>query len=68
MGLDTIKSMFTGGAKEACEVTSSKLFDAKTPMMVRQMERAGDDAATIKEAVTERKAAYIQQTCGKPKM
>lgn len=68
MGLDTIKSMFTSGKQEACEVTSSKLFDAKTPMMVRQMERAGDDAETIKAAVTERKADYIKQTCGKPKM
>lgn len=65
---DKVKSMFTSGATEACEVTSSKLFDAKAPMMMKQMERAGDDAETIKAAVVERKAEYIKQTCGKPKM
>jgi hypothetical protein len=62
------KSIFTGAKAEACEATASKLFDVKTPMMVKQMERAGDDAETIKAAVVERKADYIKQTCGKPKM
>lgn len=62
------KSIFTKGAGEACESTASKLFDAKTPMMMKQMERAGDDATTIKAAVAEEKEKYINKVCRAPKL
>ena len=60
------KSLFTKGTTEGCEVAASKIFDAKTPMMVRQMERAGDDTDTIKAAVVEQKEKYVAQVCKKP--
>jgi hypothetical protein len=62
------KSFFTKGKEEACEVSASKLFDLKTPMMVKQMERAGDDAETIKAAVVEEKEKYVAKVCKAPKM
>jgi hypothetical protein len=59
-------SFFTSVKDEACEATTSRIFDGKVPMMERQMQRAGDDAPTIAAAVAQRREEYISNVCNKP--